>query len=92
MNLKELLGIAIDNLKDLTSLPVPDFRLEQAEYKKKDGIWEIVVSYLVENTNKPIRREIFPASVEFQYLRLYKRLQIDSKGNVVGMFIYNNKE
>ena len=89
MTLKELLDIAKIQLKDLTTLENPDFRLEQAEYKKDEGIWDIVVSYLVENTNKRLSA-IAALSSEFQFHRIYKRIKIDDSKNIIGLYIYNN--
>lgn len=91
MKLKELLDIAISELRTLTTVDKPDFRLEQAIYKEDEKIWEIVVSYLVENTNKPIRTVLI-GQIEFQFLRLYKRLLINESKEIVGMFIFNAKE
>ncbi|HMQ46980.1 MAG TPA: hypothetical protein PKA00_08075 [Saprospiraceae bacterium] len=91
MKLKELLDIAKENLKDLSTLENPDFRLEQAELKKDKNIWEIVVSYLVENTNK--RSNPFTAlTSEFQFLRMYKKIAINERNEVVGFYIFNDKE
>lgn len=90
MTLKELLELTKEQLRDLSTLENPDFRLEQAEYKK-DDTWEIVVSYLVENTNKRSNALSIIAS-EFQYLRMYKKIIINSKKEIVGFYIYNNKE
>lgn len=92
MNLPELLQIAIDNLKDLSTLDNPDFRLEQAEYLKKELVWEIVVSYLVENTNKPTASLMALTSNSFPYHRIYKKLKIDGSHDVIGMYIFNAKE
>lgn len=91
MNLKELLDIAKSELQAFSTLNNPDFRLEQAVYKEDDKVWEIVVSFLVENTNKPIKQP-FVGTVEFQFLRLYKRLLIDQNKKIVGLFIFNSKE
>jgi len=91
MSLKDLLDIAKTELKDLTTVENPDFRLEQAEFKKQENSWEIIVSYLVDNTNK----RNFPMAAitgDFQYYRIYKRLKVDSEKHVIGLFIYNNKE
>ena len=44
--MKELLEIAKAELQDLTTVTNPDFRLEQAEFNKRENEWEIVVSYL----------------------------------------------
>lgn len=91
MTLKELLDIAKKELRDLTSLENPDFRLEQVEYKKDEGVWEIVVSYLVENTNKRI--SLLPAlASEFQYHRIYKKLRINKDKEIEGFYLYNNQQ
>lgn len=90
MKLKDILTIAESELKDLSAVPNPDFRLEQAVFIKEKKIWEIVVSYLVENTNKPSK--VFAAlAPEFQFLRIYKKLEINDKNEVVGFFIHDNK-
>lgn len=91
MTLKELLEITKEQLRDLSTLENPDFRLEQAEYKKDDDTWEIIVSYLVENTNKRSNPLTIIAS-EFQFLRMYKKIIINSSKEIVGFYIYNNKE
>lgn len=91
MTLKELLDLAKEQLRDLSTLENPDFRLEQAEYKKDDDLWEIVVSYLVENTNKRSNPLTIIVS-EFQFLRMYKKIIINSDKEIIGFYIYNNKE
>jgi hypothetical protein len=91
MTLKDLIEIAKSELKDLSTLENPDFRLEQAVFKKEENEWEIVVSYLVENTNK--RSNAFSAlTSEFQFLRMYKKIIINSNKEIIGFYIYNNKE
>jgi hypothetical protein len=87
MNLRELLDIVKNELKDLSSLENPDFRLEQAEFQKDDDIWEIVVSYLVENTN-PKSSPLMAITSEFKYHRVYKKIKIDKDKNIVGFYIY----
>ena len=90
MKLKDILTIAESELKDLSTVTNPDFRLEQAVYVKESKIWEIVVSYLVENTNKPSK--VFAAlAPEFQFLRIYKKLELNENNEVVGFFIHDNK-
>ena len=91
MTLKEIHQIAKNELQDLTTLPNPDFRLEQAEYNEENGIWDIVVSYLVENTNKRTSG-LAMLSSDFQFHRMYKRLKINNQNEVIGFYIYNNKE
>jgi hypothetical protein len=87
MTLRELLNIAKSELKEMSSLDNPDFRLEQAEYIKDEDIWDIVVSYLVENTN-PRNSPLSAITSEFKYHRIYKQLKIDDNKKVIGFFIY----
>lgn len=88
LKLKELLNTAKSELKDLSSLENPDFRLEQAQFRKDEKIWDIVVSYLVENTN-PRNLPIAGLNSDFKYHRMYKQLKIDESQNIVGLFIYD---
>lgn len=87
MNLRELLNIVKTELKDLSSLENPDFRLEQAEFQKDSDNWEIIVSYLVENTN-PKSSPLMAITSEFKYHRVYKKIKIDKDKNIVGFYIY----
>lgn len=90
MKLKDILKIAESELADLSAVPNPDFRLEQAVFLKDKKIWEIVVSYLVENTNKPSK--VFAAlASEFQFLRIYKKLEINEENQLVSFFMHDNK-
>jgi hypothetical protein len=91
ISLKELLKIGVDQLKDLTNVPTPDFRLEQVEWDKKKEEWEIVISFLVENINKRMNPLGLPVS-EFKYHRIYKKLRINNDGEVIAMYIFNGKE
>jgi hypothetical protein len=91
MKLKELLDIAKENLSDLSTLSNPDFRLEQAVLKKDKKTWEIVISYLVENTNKRANT-LSALTSEFQFHRIYKKVEINENKEVVGFYIFNNKE
>jgi len=94
IDLNELLAISKKYLSGMSTLTNPDFRLEQFEYVKKDAVWEVIVSYLVENTNKRIATNALSAigSInEFQYLRMYKRLRINAHKEIVGMYMYDNK-
>ena len=95
MTLKELLDIAKTELRELTTLQNPDFRLEQVEYKKDEGVWDIVVSYLVDNTNKRINPTVNPLGTltfEFQFHRIYKRLTINKNKEIEGFYLYNHNE
>ena len=87
MNLRELLNIVKAELKDLSPLENPDFRLEQAEFQKDSDNWEVIVSYLVENTN-PKSSPLMAITSEFKYHRVYKKIKIDKDKNIVGFYIY----
>jgi len=87
LNLNELLRIARSELKNMTTLDRPDFRLEQAEYLNDKKLWEIVVSYLVENTN-PRNSPLAAMASDFKFYRIYKRLKIDDNGNIIGFYLY----
>ena len=87
MNLKELYQIAKDELEVLSPFENPDFRLEQAEFNKEENVWEIVVSFLVQNTNKPTT-PIGILSTSYPYLRMYKKVKIDNEKRVIGFYIY----
>ncbi len=90
MKLKELYKIARSELADIVPVDDSDFRLEQAEYNKKENFWEIVVSYLVEKTNKPMKSLANLTGTEFKYDRIYKTVKINDSGEVDGFYIYNN--
>lgn len=89
MKFKELLEIATSELKELTTVESPDFRLEQAVLK--DTVWEIVVSFLVENTYK---KDLFESTNQpiWIYDRVYKKLKI-SENNVIldGFYMFNDR-
>ena len=51
MNLEELLDRAKTELEDMASLENPGYRLEQAEYREDEKIWDVVISFLVDHTN-----------------------------------------
>lgn len=88
MNLKDLLHNVTTQLRDLSPLDKPDFRLEQAVYKKDDKVWEIVVSYLVENNNKP-NNPFLPLVPQPPYQRVYKKVIMDENGQVAEFLMYD---
>lgn len=88
MDLKELYQIAKNSFEQLSPLDDADFRLEQAEYNKEKKVWEIVVSYLVENTNKP-ESPLGAFSASLKYNRIYKQVKIDEDKNVIGFYIFD---
>ena len=88
MTLKELHDVAKREMQYLTTVPQPDFRLEEAEYDKEKQVWNTVVSFLVENTNKRMT-PIGTFTTDFQYHRIYKKVKINDHRDLVGMYIYN---
>jgi hypothetical protein len=91
MTLKELFDIAKSQLQDLTSLDAPDFRLEQAELLTEEELWEIVVSYLVEDTTKNATPSAALTS-EHHFKRVCKRIRIDKEKNIVGFYMYDSRK
>ncbi len=90
MKFKEILEIAKSQLMDMSPLGNPDFRLEQAEYIENEEIWDVIVSYLVPNSNK--KSSPFAAiTAEFEFFRIYKRLKIDKEKNIIGFFMYEKE-
>ncbi|MBU3663529.1 MAG: hypothetical protein FGM41_10075 [Bacteroidetes bacterium] len=86
---KELLETATLELKDLTTVQNPDFRLEQAEYNEMKKEWEIVVSFLVKDNNKRLN-PIGLSLSEFEFQRIYKKLKINSSNEIMGLFLFND--
>ncbi len=91
MNLKDLLHNATTQLRDLSPLEKPDFRLEQGTYNKEQKVWEIVISYLVENNNKTLNQ--FSALVaQPPYQRIYKKVIMDDDGQVAEFLMFDTAE
>ncbi len=88
ISLKELLEIAVSELHILTTVSHPDFRLEQAEFIEAKNEWEIVVSFLVENTNKRNSPLLAISMLDFE--RIYKKLTIDMNKHVKGLYFFKN--
>lgn len=89
MTLKELLHIATETLRELSPLEDPDFRLEEAVLNRRSGDWEVVVSFLVPNSNQQLSQENLP----FKYTRRYKRVKIDAKTRTVhGFYMFEAQE
>lgn len=92
--MKELLDISKEQLRDLTTAKNPDFRLEQVEYRKEEGVWDIVVSYLVEDATKNATAQALNLTLPllgFQYERTYKRLTVNKDKEIEGFYIYSNQ-
>ena len=88
MKLKELYQISKKELEEIIENKNPDFRLEEAEFGKKDKIWNIVVSYL-EAKNNYKTGGLAQLSADYQYERIYKKLKIKEDKEVLGFYIYD---
>jgi hypothetical protein len=84
---KELLQIAVEELKDLTTVENPDFRLEQAVFNETKKEWDIVVSYLVDNSNQRLNPIELPG---LKNQRVFKKLKVNSKKEILGFYIYES--
>lgn len=92
MKLRELFSIVQEELKTIDA-NIQDIRLEQAEFKEKENLWEVVVSYLVENKNKidksfgtNLSLGMLPPVLPFE--RIYKLVKIDDDKNIKGLYIF----
>jgi hypothetical protein len=94
MKLNELYAIAKKELAGLSLLENSDFRLEQAEFNKDEKVWVIVVSYLVENVNKPIKSTWSPlvTNSEYPFHRIYKKVKINETNEVIGFYMFNPEQ
>lgn len=86
MNLKEFYQIGKDELTQLYGEEPQDYRLEQVERIGDTDDWEVVVSYLVENKNRPEKLAI---RIDYQYERVYKAFRVNSKKEVIGFYMFN---
>jgi len=90
MELKELYHIAKGELSQIIDTENPDFRLEEAVYDEASECWEIVVSFLLENTNKPNSPlGAFGNTLPFE--RVYKKLKINKQKEVEAILIHIEK-
>lgn len=92
MNFKEIYNIAKSQLEGISDVEKPDFRLEQAEYKKKDKVWEVVVSYLVDRNyvEKKNLSSIFETAYNNSFERVYKTVKINENNEVLGFYMYQS--
>ena len=87
LSLKDVFEVAKKQFAELINIQESDFRLEQLEYKKSEKIWEVVVSYLVENKNRSFSATLSFSTLPFE--RVYKRLKIDENKEVVGIYMFS---
>jgi len=86
LTLKEVFEAAKKQFAELINIEESDFRLEQVEFKKDEGIWDVVVSYLLDNKNKGIS----PVLNFLPFERVFKRLKINDQKEVVGIYIFSD--
>ena len=89
LSLKEVFGAAKKQFSELINIQESDFRLEQLEFNKSEKIWEVVVSYLVENKNRSVSSALSLSTLPFE--RVYKRLKIDQNKEVIGIFMFSEE-
>jgi hypothetical protein len=94
ISLKEVFEAAKKQFAELINIQESDFRLEQLEYKKTEKLWEVVVSYLVENKNVRTNFELKTSTLTsllstLPYERVYKRLKIDENKEVIGIYMFS---
>lgn len=87
LSLKEVFEAAKKQFAELINIQESDFRLEQLEFKKEEKIWDVVVSYLVENKNRSVSASLSFTTLPFE--RVYKRLKIDQNKDVVGIYMFS---
>ncbi len=90
LKLKDLLDSTSSQLKGLSSLDNPDFRLEQAVFNHDEKFWEIIVSYLVEDHNKPVT-PMKPFTPQYPFHRVYKKVILDESGQVSEFQMYGSE-
>lgn len=87
ISLKEVFEASKSVLSEIVNLPDPDFRLEQVEFKKDEKIWDVVVSFLVINKNRPVG--LTPIITSLPLERVYKRLKIDENKEILGIYMFS---
>ncbi len=92
MDLNHAFSIVKKRLENLPDEPKKDFRLEQAELKKDDDTWEIIVSYLLKRNNEenPETTNLL-GNIIPPFERIYKLVKINNLGEIIGFYIFNNK-
>lgn len=94
IDLKKLFLIAKDHIIDFlnTGDYQPDLRLEEAKFNEEEGVWDLVISYLLKNENILDNAELSPLNIALgqrKFERIYKKVKIDKEGKLMGLFMYN---
>lgn len=93
IDLKKLFLIAKDHIIDILNNGdyKPDLRLEEAKFNEEEGVWDIIISYLLKNENITEKTEVSPLNIAFgqrKFERIYKKVKIDTQGKFIGLFMY----
>jgi hypothetical protein len=91
LSFEKLIEISKNVAKKLTNVPEFDLRLEQAEYDKKNQVWDIVVSFLYEESEKSNIASFLGVETDntLQLTRIYKKLKISDSEEVLGYYFYD---
>lgn len=87
MEFQDLYDLAKSKLESITEVEKSDFRLEQAVFDEVKEVWEVVISYLVENNNRAVN-PINAIKGLPPFERVYKKVIIDSQENVKGFYMF----
>jgi len=90
LDLKRLYGFSQKHLSDMMGEKLNDFRLEQAE-NTSDGNWDVVVSFLMHNVNAPETNGSIFSGSHLPFERVFKRLLLDTDGELIKYLIYNEE-
>lgn len=85
LSIKEAFEVAKEELSLLIDLDTSDYRLEQIEFNKEEGYWDVVISYLTPNKNKPA---ILLQALPFE--RIYKRIKVSDNKEVTGVYMFHD--
>ena len=86
MEFQDLYDLAKSKLESITEVEKSDFRLEQAVFDEVKEVWEVVISYLVENNRADNPINAIKGLPPFE--RVYKKVIIDSQENVKGFYMF----
>ncbi len=91
MTFKELYQTAKTELNDIYNFENADLRLEQAKFNKEENVWEIVISFLTENKNKPTNEfeRYLQARISLPFERVYKKVKINNDKQVIEFDIFD---
>jgi len=91
LSFEKLIEISKNVARKLTNVPEFDLRLEQAEYDKKNQVWDIVVSFLYEENEKSNIASFLGVETDntLQLTRIYKKLKINDSEEVLGYYFYD---